>query len=88
MASLTSTVIEYMLTAGEHDAALPDMEKNQCFKKSSTGAIFYDFGPESFQENLVNPTSSSDTPKKITSSGTFKRGRKEVSENRKRLFQK
>ena len=90
MANLTSVVIEYMMTAGTHDATLPDFEKTNCFKVTTSGKVLYDFGPDESQDEIEEWFQSlTGTPVKTTAHGTIKRGHKSaLPASRKRLFKK
>lgn len=46
LAELVDLQIMYLDTAGHHAAELPNFLGKQCLKKSTTGEIEYDFGPE------------------------------------------
>lgn len=52
MASLTKIVVEYMVTAGRHDAFLPDFVNLDSLWCNSHGQIMYDFGKDASKPNL------------------------------------
>ena len=89
MATLTSTVIDYLLTAGQHHAPLPDFSQVKCLTVTSSGKVMYDFGPDSHQESVEQwCRSQAGTPKKKTVHGTTKRANKSTSSlSPKRLFE-
>ena len=90
MADLTSVVIEYITTAGTHDANMPDFKKANCFKVTESGKVMYDFGQDAHQEQIeIWFESMTGTPVKQTSHGTVKRRkRSDLSVSRKQLFKK
>ena len=90
MADLTSVVIEYIATAGAHDAMMPDINKSNCFKVTDSGKVMYDFGPDAHQDEIETWFESmTGTPVKQTTHGTVKRRkRSELSVSRKQLFKK
>ena len=47
MAQLLNLQLQYMVTAGQHDAPRPDFISQDCLNKTSTGQVEYDFGGES-----------------------------------------
>ena len=46
LAQLVELQIEYLDTAGHHNATLPNFLGKQCLKKNESGEVEYDFGPE------------------------------------------
>ncbi|XP_071085902.1 uncharacterized protein [Haliotis cracherodii] len=46
LADLIQLQVEYLETAGYHDADLPDFMASSCLKITKTGEVEYDFGPE------------------------------------------
>ena len=90
MANLTSIVIEYVMTAGTHDAFLPDFQHADCFKVTSSGKVMYDFGPDASQDQIEEWCESlKGTPVKTTTKETVKRRHKSTSlASRKKLFKK
>ena len=46
LAQLLELQIEYLDTVGNHGATLPDFLKKQCLRKTESGEVEYDFGPE------------------------------------------
>ena len=46
LANLVKMQIQYLNTAGKHDASLPDLSECTCIKKNMSGEVEYDFGPE------------------------------------------
>ncbi len=47
MASLIDLQVEYLLTAGDHSATLPNFLDRGCLRKTLNGQIEYDFGDDS-----------------------------------------
>ena len=62
VANLIQFQIEYLQTLGKHDADMPNFTSKPCLKKTSTGEIEYDFGPDACMP-LV-PQTMFVTPKK------------------------
>lgn len=52
LAGIVQLQIEYLKTAGYHDAEMPDFLADSCIQKTSTGEIEYNFGPESHFSSL------------------------------------
>ena len=64
MAELINLHMQYLDTAGHHDAFLPDMSSATCLKRSATGEIEYDFGWDSFMTPYEISVMGHTTPKK------------------------
>ena len=65
VADLINLQIEYLETAEVHEAQLPNFMSSGCLKKTSTGEIEYDLGPDAFSACPLKTIVSS--PKKKTS---------------------
>ena len=65
VADLINLQIEYLETTGVHEAQLPNFMSSGCLKKTSTGEIEYDLGPDAFSACPLKAIISS--PKKRTS---------------------
>ncbi len=56
VAQIITLQIEYMLTIGEPEASLPDFLSKGCLRKTNTGQIKYNFGPDAYyNEATIQP---------------------------------
>ena len=54
VADLVDLQIKYLMTAGKHDAPLPNFMSSGCLRKTSTGEVEYDLGPDVFAKYPLN----------------------------------
>ena len=54
VADLVDLQIKYLMTAGKHDAPLPNFMSSGCLRKTSTGEVEYDLGPDVFAKCPLN----------------------------------
>jgi len=80
MAELIDLQIQYLLTAGDASAPLPDFLAANCLKRTETGEVEYDFGCDSFMTSAelssLTPTTPVKKSKKRIAQNTPQKGRR------------
>ena len=77
VAKLLNLQLQYLLTAGTHDAPLPDFIHSGCLKRTLTGEVEYDLGPDVFAKDPMETIQDSKfTSKKRKATNTVQKGQR------------